>query len=182
MCLPCTLPLFVCLRGWSQWIGWRNIGGAGRRPGRQSGMLAICGAGRRGSHGCDLHGCDHGARSVQTQTASVFAPTTPDSILVLLTRHSLVDHALLRLRFPSLCGRARRSGGPKLVRPTRQPPCAHPSTRRRLLSPLSCIAYGWAIALGGRWDANTSSALFCPHTFPRAATPDGARALPTRRR
>ena len=62
------------------------------------------------------------------------------------------------------------------------PPCAHPSTRRRLLSPLSCIAYGWAIALGGRWDAKTSSSLRCPHTFPRAATPDGTRALPTRRR
>ena len=76
-----------------------------------------------------------------------------------------------RLRFPSLCGRARRSGGPKLVRPTRQPPCAHPSTRRRLLSPLSCIAYGWAIALGGRWDAKISSALFFPHSGPPAPHP-----------
>ena len=39
-------------------------------------MPAICGAGRRGSHGCDLHGCDHGARRVQTETASVFAPSS----------------------------------------------------------------------------------------------------------
>ena len=30
--------------------------------------------------------------------------------------------------------------------------------------------------------AKPSSALRCPHTFPRAATPDGTRALPTRRR
>ena len=30
--------------------------------------------------------------------------------------------------------------------------------------------------------AKPSSALRCPHTFPRAATPVGTRALPTRRR
>ena len=30
--------------------------------------------------------------------------------------------------------------------------------------------------------AKPSSALRCPHTFPRAATPDGTRALTTRRR
>ena len=30
--------------------------------------------------------------------------------------------------------------------------------------------------------AKPSSALQCPHTFPRAATPVGTRALPTRRR
>ena len=90
-----------------------------------------------GSCPLSLRSCPLSCRALHEEVDTMRGQTTPDSILVLLTRHSLVDHALLRLRFPSLCGRARRSGGPKLVRPTRQPPCAHPSTRRRLLSPLS---------------------------------------------
>ena len=70
---------------------------------------------------------------------------------------------------------------PQMVRPARQLPCAHPASEHLVAtaSDLSIIAYrGCAIALGGRWDAKTSSALRCPHTFPRAATPDGTRALP----
>ena len=76
---------------------------------------------------------------------------------------------------------------PQMVRPARQLPCAHPASEHLVAtaSDLSIIAYrGCAIALGGRsrCSAKTSSALRCPHTCPAAATPDGTRALPNRRR
>ena len=132
-----------------------------------------------------------------------------------------------------------------MVRPAPQPPCAHPSTRRRLRPASHCLPaapFLWAAGGGvsatpssalpegthrlnladdhlqvtgvpfsivsntnadtstrsflddpgdrelraSRIDrelhAKPSSALRCPHTFPRAAAPDGTRALTTRRR
>ena len=86
---------------------------------------------------------------------------TPDSHLVLPTH---VLHAR-RLHVQPRCGRARRNNGPKMVRPTRQPPCAHPSTRRRSRPAAPSLITGCAIALGGRWNAKTSSALQCPARF-----------------
>jgi len=73
---------------------------------------------------------------------------------------------------------------PQMVRPARQLPCAHPASEHlaATASDLSIIAYRLRHCIGRQVQRKTSSALRCPHTCPAAATPDGTRALPNRRR
>ena len=57
-----------------------------------------------------------------------------------------------------------------MVRPVPQPPCAHPSTRRRPRPTTPSLTTGCAIASSRRWSATPARALRRAHTFPRATT------------
>ena len=98
-----------------------------------------------------------------TGQVSTRIPTTPDSTFLL---HA-PTLSFMRAGFASspICGHSTRNDGPQMVRPTRQPPCAHPSTRRLPRPTAPSLLTGCAIGLGGRWNAKPSSALRCPTHF-----------------
>ena len=107
-----------------------------------------------------------------------------DSFLIVPTRHSCgpLSRRLASAPLRTSAAKCRAANGVSGPSAPPQPPCAPPSTRRRSRPSSPSLITGCAIASGDRCSAKNSSALRCPHTCPAAATPDGTRALPNRRR
>ena len=70
--------------------------------------------------------------------ARLAVPTPPDSLLVLPRIFLATPPLPARSPLPP-CEPARRNVEPPMVRPAPQPPCAHPSTRRRLRPASHCL-------------------------------------------
>ena len=103
-------------------FSWRNTGGAGRRS--WTTVRHACHLrSERGSHGCDLHGCDLVARRVKTcveSMRSLVQMTVELSVFAPCSRAKLV-RASVRLRTPVSCSctaaRASRSTDLVLIEP-----------------------------------------------------------------